>query len=420
MIASSGSHTISCAPNHENGHIANAYVKEMERLYYADSYLAEFTARVVAARETPDGPAVALDCTAFYPTGGGQPDDRGEIAGIPVCAVEEGRDGEVWHYLTAGPAPGGKVKARLDWQRRFDLMQQHTGQHLLSAAFLCAAEAETVGFHLTEENLQIDLDRPVTPEQVAAAEDLANRIIREDRDVSCCFIGPEEASRIPWRKPPAREGPIRLVTVESFDYSPCGGTHVRHTSELGLIKVTGLDRVRNGSRVSFLCGGRAIGDYRNKLSIVDRLVRELHTPAGELEAAAIRLREQLAQAEHQIGELRETLLAWEAERLRRDGALLIIQVYPGRPLDELRLLAARLTAQGDMAILARTEENQAQLVLARPTGDGLDLAATLRTALAPYGGKGGGTPAFAQGGLAADNLPQVLTELQRLIRSCSA
>jgi len=395
-------------------------MKEMERLYYADSYLAEFSARVVAVRDTPNGPAVVLDHTAFYPIGGGQPDDRGEIAGIPVCAVEEGPDGEVLHYVAAGPAPSGEVKARLDWQRRFDLMQQHTGQHLLSASFQHAAEAETIGFHLTEENLQIDLDRPITPEQAAAAEDLANRIIREDHDVSCSFIGPEEASRIPWRKPPAHEGPIRLVTVESFDHSPCGGTHVRHTSELGLIKITGLERVRNGSRVSFLCGGRAIGDYQNKLSIVDRLVRELHAPAGELDAAVIRLREQLAQAEHQVGELRQTLLAWEAERLRRDGAPWIIQVYPGRPLDELRLLAAKLTAHGAMAILARTEENQAQLVLARPTGDGLDMAATLRTVLAPYAGKGGGTSAFAQGVLAAENSPQVLAELQRLFKSCSA
>ena len=360
------------------------------------------------------------DRTAFYPIGGGQPADRGEIAGIPVCAVEEGPDGEVWHYL-AGPAPSGEVKACLDWRRRFDLMQQHTGQHLLSEAFLRAAEAETVGFHLTEENLQIDLDRLVTPEQTDAAEDLANRIIREDHTVNCRFLEPGEASRIPWRKRPAHEGPIRLVSVDSFDYSPCGGTHVRHTSEIGSIKITGCERVRNGIRVSFLCGGRAIGDYQSKLSLVDHLVRELHVPAGEIEAAVGGLRDRLAQAEHRIEELRETVLAWEAERLCGTGAPSVIQIYPGRPLDELRLLAAKLTAHGLVAVLARTEEKQAQLVLARPAGDGLDLAATLRMVLTPYGGKGGGTPAFAQGGLAEENLPQVLAELQqRLVKPCIA
>lgn len=382
----------------------------MRRLYYEDAYLAEFSAVVTAVRAAEDGCWAALDRTAFYPGGGGQPEDAGEIAGARVTAVREDADGRIWHRLEKPIGEGG-VAARLDWARRFDLMQQHTGQHLLSAALSRKAGAETVGFHLTATNLQIDLDRPVEAEALAAAEEAANGVIWEDRPVVCRFLTAGEAEGISWRKPPPREGPVRLVSVEDFDASPCGGTHVRRTGEVGLIKITGVERLRGGMRVAFVCGGRALRDFRAKQAAVEALVRELHSPPGGLVQACRRRRERLDELEKELGRLKGLLLEREAEILTA-GPGAVVAELSGRSAEELRSLAARIAGRGRLAVLAATAGGEARLALARPAGQGPDLAAALRRVLPLLGGKGGGTASFAEGSGRADRLGEALAALR--------
>jgi len=246
-----------------------------KRLYYDDSYLRHFTAQVVESTKVKGRPAVILDRTAFYPTSGGQPHDRGLINGIPVINVIERKDGTVVHVLEE-PLPGEvtTVEGEIDWERRFDHMQQHTGQHILSQACLQRLKAETVGFHLGADYATIDLNKaPLSEKKLEAAEALANAVVFANRPVVARFVSKEELAAMPLRKPPAVEGPIRIVTVEGFDWSPCGGTHVRATGEVGVIKIVRYERRGAETRLTFLCGERAWRDYHQK----NRLLRRLAT-----------------------------------------------------------------------------------------------------------------------------------------------
>src|SRR5262249_53879968 len=212
-----------------------------DRLYYTDSTLTDFDASVVDARVVGDRPHVVLDRTAFYPTSGGQPFDTGCLGGVPVVDVFDRDDGEVVHVLGAPLNGTTSVRGAVDWARRFDHMQQHTGQHILSAAFDREVAARTTSFHLGAEAATIDLDRELTPSQIAAAERAANWVVWEDRPVTVRFATAEEASRLPLRKEPVRTGRLRLVEVTDFDLSACGGTHVQRTGMIGVIAVAGWE-----------------------------------------------------------------------------------------------------------------------------------------------------------------------------------
>lgn len=384
----------------------------MDRLYDNDPYLTVFTASVLETRETAAGRAVRLDRTAFHPAGGGQPDDRGEIAGVAVMAVEEGYNGEIWHTL-AGPAPAGPVEARVDWTRRFDLMQQHSGQHVLSAAFVRETGSRTVGFHLTGDNLQIDLDRPLDLSTLTPVEGLANRVIWEDRPVVCRFLQPGEAEQVAWRKTPERQGPVRMVVIDDFDASPCSGTHVRRTGEIGLLKIVAVQRAHGGTRIGFACGGRALRDYGAKHEIAEGLACEFSVSPVDLPPVIKRLKERLAQAERDLEEAREALLQAEALGYTAGGGKSVVKIFAGRPLPELRALAGKLTSLGAVAVLATAAGDASQIVLVRPTGEGPDLAAILRRVLAVYGGKGGGTAVLAQGGVGSAFIAEVMKQLQQ-------
>jgi alanyl-tRNA synthetase len=371
------------------------------RLYYSDSYLRVFSARVVARDTFGGNPAVALDQSAFYPEGGGQPADRGTLNGVAVLDVQA-RDGVVWHMLER-ELPRDAVEGEVDWPRRFDHMQQHHGQHLLSAAFVEALGLQTVSFHLGALMATIDLDAPVLgAEQVAAAESLANEVVWQDRPVQARFVSAGELAALPLRKAPAVSGPVRVVSVPGFDHSACGGTHPSSTGGVGLIAVRGWARQKSGVRVEFVCGGRALRDYRRVNGITSQLAAGLSVAPDDLPATIERLRASEAGARKALEAAQGELLDAEAARLLAQAAAVgdmrvVRAVIHGRSVEALRALAQRVVASaGAVAVLGLSAE-RAQLLVARSADVSIDAAAALRAALPLIEGKGGGSPSLAQG-----------------------
>jgi alanyl-tRNA synthetase len=373
-----------------------------ERLYFADSYLSHFSAHIVARAKRGGKPAVALDQSAFYPEGGGQPPDSGMLNDVPVLDVQA-ENGLVWHIL-AHPLDDDFVQGVVDWRRRFDHMQQHHGQHLLSAAFERLYTMRTVSFHLGAAAATIDLDTPnLSAEQTAAVEELTNQVIWEDRPVLARFVSAEELATLPLRKPPTVDGLIRVVSVPDFDHSACGGTHPRATGGVGLLHIRRWERRGETLRVEFLCGGRALRDLRWKNAAFGRLASAFSVGAEEVETAATRLREAEERARKRLEETGEQLIGYEAQDLIKRAELVgnmrvVQQAFEHRGLDEVRALAKAIAAGGCVALLGLRAE-KTQLIFARAEALSIDCGALLRTTLAPLGGRGGGQPGLAQGGL---------------------
>lgn len=379
------------------------------KLYRADPYLLEFEAHVVACFEHDGRPIVQLDRTAFYAESGGQPCDRGFVADVAVLDVQE-QGNVVWHVLEhALPAQVTRVTGRVDAARRRDHMQQHHGQHLLSRALLERADARTVGFHLGAEETTIDLDRAPTPAELDEAVLLANARVWESLPVQVRDVDAAEAARLGCASPAGIEGPIRLVAAGAFDIQPCGGTHPRRTSEVGVILVLGSERHKGGSRVRFVCGERALQASRLRCTLLDRLGARFSVPWHELDAAAQRSLD--AQAE-----LRARLEAWTSRALTEEAQRLLDAPQadasaPSRPRvvacavaprgpAELRNLALAMVGLVPCAALLAAPDGQgaSSLVFARSPGLTIDIAAALREALARLGGRGGGRGDVVQGG----------------------
>ena len=387
-----------------------------QRLYFDHPYLTRFTAQVVERPEQAGRPAVVLDQTAFYPTGGGQPHDTGVLKALDadngtaerlvavVEVVEREADGAVIHLLAA-PLDAEQVEGRIDWDRRFDLMQQHTGQHLLSAAFVRCCGANTVSFHLTTSCATIDLDCALTEEELTQAEALANRVVFENRPVAARLVPGKEAQHLPLRKATARSGPVRIVEVPDFDCSACGGTHVRATGEIGLIKIVHTERRGTETRVEFVCGRRALADYQVKNTILLDMARDLSVGYWEVPEAVRRLDAELRDARRELRRADDALLDAEASALWHGADLVddvrVVQAYlPGHAPDRLKLLARRLIAQPQTAVLlgAGQTGDKGHLVFARSADVELHAGELLGEACRLIGGRGGGRPDFAQGG----------------------
>ena len=381
-----------------------------ERAYYWDSYTVEFAAEVVEATEVGGQPAVRLSQTFFYPTSGGQPNDTGRLrqgnqtAQVVDVIVRE-VDDAVLHVIDAALTPG-VVTGEIDWPRRFDHMQQHTGQHILSQAFIRTAEAETVGFHLSGQSVTIDLDRAdLTAEAIRAAEQLANEVVAKNRPVRAGEVARATAATLPLRKlPPGRDGKLRLVDIDGFDLTACGGTHVKGTAEVGLVKVLKTERRGAATRVEFICGGRAVADYRLKHDVTQQLGAALTTGVGDLAPALARLQEEARLLRLEVKRERGARLALEATQLLDaaeiiGAARVVRRVLVGREVDEARQLANLLTAAGAVALLGVAGE-RAQLVFGRAAaGPGFaHMGEAIKPALAALGGAGGGGPTSAQGG----------------------
>ena len=292
-----------------------------ERLYYHDSRLMEFDARVIAIIERDGGFTVTLDRTAFYPTGGGQPHDTGTLGDARVVDCIDGEDDEVLH-LIEGTAPhvGDNVHGEIDWRRRLDHLQQHTGQHILSAAFVGLFDAPTRSFRVMEHECEIDvaLESP-TDERIEAAVDLANRIVWENRPMQIRNVTADEAASLPLRKEPARGGDLRVIEIEDFDLTPCGGTHARSTGEVGLIAVRSWERAKGLTRIQFMAGARVLADYR-KANSTTRAVAELFSAGREDSPSLVaRLIEENKKYRRRVGELEAVASKVEAEEMRREA-----------------------------------------------------------------------------------------------------
>jgi alanyl-tRNA synthetase len=374
-----------------------------ERLYYLDPYRREFEAKVVERTSMGTKPGLILESTCFYPTSGGQPHDEGSLNGVPVINVFERGDKAIVHVL-ATELKGDFVHGVIDWERRFDHTQQHTGQHILSQAFLQVLNAATVGFHLGKEASTIDVDKaPLAAAQLDRVEDLANEIVFADLPVKTYSVAEPELTSLPLRKLPAVEMPIRIVEVEGFDYSPCGGTHCRRTGEVGLIKITKVERRGQETRIEFLCGGRALADYRSKNQTVTELANRFSVGAWELAEAVERLAEEAKSSKRELNAAKNRLLDYEAVELlaeaEQHGDVRVVRkVFANREGEEVRCLALRLVeSEGSVALLGLSEE-KAQLFFACSVDLPYDMNDLLKEACQAIGGGGGGQRHFAQGG----------------------
>jgi alanyl-tRNA synthetase len=372
-----------------------------ERLYYQDPYLREFTARVIARQTLNGKPAVALDRTAFYPTGGGQPNDTGTLNAAAVTDVVA-EDGSIWHILGAELAADA-VAGVLDWGRRFDHMQQHTGQHILSQAFIERCGAETVAFHLGATASTIDLNRTdLGLAALAAAEAAANVVIDEARPVTAAFVTEAELARLPLRKPPKVTEAVRVVQVADFDWSACGGTHVTDAAQVGLIKIVGVERRGSELRVSFLCGRRARADYGRLYTLASGLAARFTCAQDEVPEAMERLARENQARSKELADLETqwveaTAAAWWAAAQPRGAWRMVAQAVDA-PVERLKRLAQALRTRPGTIIFLGARGERPQLIFTRSDDVPLNMGELLRTAAAAGGGRGGGRPDWAQGG----------------------
>ena len=374
-----------------------------EKIYYRDAYRRNFSAVVKVKRNGSEGAVVQLDQTCFYPTSGGQPCDRGQLAGLEVLSVIE-EAGEVLHFLTGDRVEIGQaVEGEINWSLRFDHMQQHTGQHLLSQAFIRVLEAETVSFHLGRESSTIDLDREeLTAEDIYRVEDLTNRMIFENRPVEIHFVDSQEQHDLPLRKLSGREGMIRVIEISDFDFSACGGTHCCSTGQVGLIKIRKWERAKKRARVEFFCGWRALRDYRWKNRAIYRLSRLYSKLDREVVEAA---QEHLGREDSQrktISALQDSLLSYEAEELLagsqiRNGVQVVCEVLQERDPAAVQDLVRRIIHGAEKRIALLGLKSDTPFLCFGSSSDlSYNMGEWIREAAPLIDGRGGGNPNQAQ------------------------
>jgi alanyl-tRNA synthetase len=373
-----------------------------DRLYYTDPYLTEFDARIVEVREHAGRPAIVLDRTAFYPASGGQPFDTGVLGSARVVEVIDEEDGSILHIVDGNPA-AGPVTGRIDWPRRFEHMQQHTGQHVLSAAFDRLLQVRTVSFHLGSEVSTIDLAREVTPAEITRVEDAANEVVWSDRPVTVRFVDAADAAALPLRKESSRAGLLRIVEVDGFDVSPCGGTHVARTGSIGLVAVSSWERFKGGSRIAFRCGVRALDAHRRLRDIVAAGARLMSAGADELPHGIERLQAEHRELGRRIKDLEGRLSVHEADALAARAEVfgssrVVIAELAGKDPNALKTIAQHVASHGGTAAVLLTASSPVSLAIARAADVPIDAAALLRALIATFGGRGGGRPELAQGG----------------------
>ena len=381
-----------------------------KRLYYQDSYLKEFKAKVLKKIKIDNQPAVILDETAFYPTSGGQPYDVGVIQDVSVVEVAEEGD-EIIHILKEELKEeiNSEVIGKIDWERRFDHMQQHLGQHILSGALIEIYGAETVSFHLGEKVCTLDIAKEkITEEEVKKTEECANEIIFNNRPVKCYFLeGEEELKRLNLRKMPDRKGKIRIIEVENFDLSACGGTHCRTTGEVGLIKITKWEKRGEKIRLEFICGWRAWGDYFWKNELIKNISNKLTIKDSELGEAIDRMLEEQKEIRKELKEFKEKLQEYEARNLINesslvdDGIKIIKKVFEEKNFQEVMGLGQKMINLDDNVVVLAGIKNKgegAKILFACSGGLNFDMNRLIKEAGKFIEGRGGGTPNFAQAG----------------------
>lgn len=414
-----------------------------DHLYYADCFLRTFSAHVTDIREASraDGVSIwqiALDRTSFYPTSGGQPCDTGTLSAssrsgamleATVESVEEDEQGIVWHFTRKPLAAGTEVQGAIDWPRRLDHIQQHSGQHLLSAVFAHELNAATVSFHLGEAVSTIDVTTgPIAQHSLERIEHIANELIAEDRAVIIRTVDHAEAESLltagRLHKLPERAGSIRLIEIDGYDLNACGGTHVHSLGQIGGLLLRGVEKVSRGFRISFVCGLRAVAAARHDLTLLSRAAGLLSLGGDEVPAAIERLKAETKIADKERQRLREELADYHAARLAveeqiKDGLRLVYRTFPDRDPDYVRLLASRLAASAPqtVALLVSAESWPARIVLAKSQDIDFHCGNLLRETLAAYGLRGGGSADLAQADAQKGEMEKISADLEGCIRS---
>ncbi len=390
------------------------------RSYYQDSYTTEFQAQVIKQLSIGEKPAVILDHTFFYPTSGGQPHDLGVIEDVPVIDVQIWENDEAIIHLLANVIPSGPVSAAIDWPRRFDHMQQHTGQHILSQAFIRVAGAETIGFHLSDASVTIDLDqKTINEKEIEAVEQMTNEVIWQNLPVKIMEVSLEKARSLPLRKiPPVNNGQLRLIDIGGFDLTACGGTHVKQTAEVGLLKILKHERRGSKQRITFCCGGRALADYDLKHQVAGRLSNQLTTGIDQLPSSVSKLQDEFKEARRQLKKQQTQLNQMEAQQLWRDGQqygdlTLVAHVFEDRDQGEIRALGKEIAAHGQTIALLGISGARSALIFNKSGNTPGSMQEALSAGLQELGSKsGGGSEMVAQGVGPASDPDQLRRALQ--------
>ncbi|MGB8951601.1 MAG: alanine--tRNA ligase-related protein [Candidatus Aminicenantales bacterium] len=395
-----------------------------QKIYFENAYQTKFEAALIEKYVHENQPAVVLDRTCFYPESGGQPADRGTINGSEVVAVVEGgAAGEKIIHVLKEEISADRVTGKIDWPTRFDHMQQHSGQHILSQSFIEVLDGETCSFHLGKEysTLEIGLSK-ISEEAIEKVEQRADEIVFEDREIKTYFIPQEKIHEVPLRRPPKKEGLIRVVEVDGFDHSACGGTHCRRTGEVGLIKIAKWEKIRDNLRFEFLCGGRACADYALKNQIVRQLSTRLTVSEKSVLSSVEKLKEELKNFKTAARKLEEKLAAYEAlDYIRKAEGRVIKDILEGRTVQGVRSLALSVIKKGDHVVLfgLKTEE-RAHLVLACSESCHLDMRKLIPVAGPLISGKGGGSPSLVElAGDPAADLKSAIAKAYEYIKNLS-
>lgn len=368
-----------------------------ERLYFDDAYQVDFEARIVERKMVEGKPGLIVDRTCFYPESGGQPSDKGTISGVKVEDVIE--EGERIVHIMEREVGGDKVKGHVDWEIRFDHMQQHTGQHILSQSFFRLFSAKTLSFHLGEQISTIEIDmRAISDEEIQKVEEEANTAVFEDIKVKTYFVPQEKISEVPLRKPPVKKGRIRVVEVSGYDYSACGGTHCRRSGEVGLIKIIKQERIRGNIRFSFVCGRRALRDYALKNRVVASLSKKFTVGENDVISSIESLEEALRTQKKKLKQMQKKILENEAREIVRSAEGKIISgIFDDREPDEARSLALNIIRMGEFVVLYGMErEKRAHLVFASSESLKLDMRELLTLAMPHIEGRGGGSSSLVE------------------------
>ena len=371
---------------------------ETEKLYYQDPYLTTFTATVLTCEKAENGWRVTLDRTAFYPEGGGQPADHGTLGDAAVTDVQE-EDGVIFHICDKSVETGETVTGRLDWARRFDHMQQHSGEHILSGILCADYHCDNVGFHLGADTVTIDYNADLTWEQVLAAEKKANETIWADTPAEITFPAAEELSAIPYRSKKELTGAVRIVTFPGADCCACCGTHVSTAGQVGIIKVLSCQKFRSGVRLEILCGERAFRYLSAAWEQARAVGQRLSVKPVEVSAAVERLEEELAAAKARMTELEEQLFLHKARSVRGKGDVLLLE-GPMRPDGARKLADAAAKESGGLAAVFAGEGSAYVYALVHAAG--ADIAPLVKQLNAALSGRGGGRDGFAQGSVQSD------------------
>jgi len=362
------------------------------KLYYTHPWLQELDTKILSHHNEDDQHLVVLEETIFHPTGGGQPHDLGTINGVALLDVFE-KDGVILHRLEQA-LQGDSAFCVLDWPRRLDHMQQHSGQHLLSSVFHDTLGYRTESFHLGEEYCSIDISTPVLSAEVhRKVEARVNELIFSSRPVLTYTLRPEEYKKVPLRKIPNRAGDLRIVEIEGLDYSPCSGTHVASTAQIGLVKLVKVEKYKGMTRVYFLCGNRALRDYGRKHQICQDLGSQLSVPETELSARLALELEQKRELEQQLHRLRGELMNFRAGEIVAQGRSPFFLNVPGASIEEGQMLARSILALTNAVVVMDLGE---RLLLAHNLKTGLDLGQLVKEHAQSLGGKGGGSAGTAQ------------------------